>query len=79
MENVTDKVSDVTNRAGAAVSDTGSWIVQLVRDNPVAFALIGAGLGALAINLRKRPQPPYRPGYRDSQRHYSERDYGPGY
>lgn len=76
MENVSDTVSDVTQRAGAAVSDTGSWIVDLVRENPIAFALIGAGLGALALNTRQRQQPPYRSYYGDSRRRYTGPEYG---
>ncbi len=86
MENVSDKVSDVTQRAGMAVSDTGSWIVEMVRENPIAFALIGAGLGALALNNRQKQSWSSRPSYGDARRPYGNysgygsQEYGrPGY
>lgn len=89
MENVSDKVSDVTQRAGTAVSDTGSRMMNMIRENPVAFALIGAGLGALALNARQKKQWYERRAYGDytdgrrsysGYADYSGQDYGrPGY
>lgn len=75
MENVSDTVSDMSQRAGAAVSDTSSWIVDLVRENPIAFALIGAGLGALALNTRNR-QSSYGSPYSAGRRGYLGPEYG---
>lgn len=50
--NVTDAISDVSQRAGAAVSDTGSSIVQVIRENPLASTLVGVGLGMMLANAR---------------------------
>ena len=53
MSSVSDAVSDMTGRAGTAVSDTSSSAMQYIRDNPVPFALVGLGLGLLAMNKRR--------------------------
>jgi ElaB/YqjD/DUF883 family membrane-anchored ribosome-binding protein len=58
--NVSDKVSNVTQRAGTAVRDTSSSVVEFIRENPVAFALIGAGFGMLALNARRTETSIYR-------------------
>lgn len=47
MDNVSEKVSDVTRGASTAVKDTGSSIVETIRQNPIPFALIGVGIGML--------------------------------
>ena len=57
MSNVSDTVTNATERAGTAVMD--SSFVQYVRDNPVPFALIGIGAGMLALSTRRREQSPY--------------------
>jgi len=59
MANVSETVTDMTGRAGAAVTDTGSSVVQYIRENPVPFALVGIGLGMLAFNKRQVQQAPY--------------------
>ncbi len=56
MSSVSETVTDLSGRAGTAVSDTSSSAVQYIRDNPVPFALFGLGLGLLAMNKR-RSQP----------------------
>jgi ElaB/YqjD/DUF883 family membrane-anchored ribosome-binding protein len=57
MANVSETVTDVTGRAGAAV--TGSSAVQYIRENPVPFALVGIGLGMLALNTRRNEPASY--------------------
>ena len=59
MSSVSETVSDMTGRAGTAVSDSSSSVVQYIRENPVPFALLGIGLGMLAVNKR-RSEPAYR-------------------
>jgi ElaB/YqjD/DUF883 family membrane-anchored ribosome-binding protein len=56
MANVSETVTDMTGRAGAAVTDTGSTVVRYIRENPVPFALVGIGLGMLAFNKRQNQQ-----------------------
>ena len=60
MANVSETVSDVTGRAGAAVKDTGSSIRQYASENPFPLVLIGVGVGILAFNMRRKSQPSYR-------------------
>ena len=63
VSSVSETVSDVTDRASTAVRDTGSSLVQYIRENPIPFALVGLGVGMLTMN-RRRPQPQqgyYRP------------------
>jgi len=66
MANVSDTVSDLTERTGTAVRDSGSSLVQYIRDNPVSFAFIGIGAGMLAFSNRRRNEYSYG----------SRRDYG---
>ena len=42
VASVSETVSQVTGRAGEAVMDTSSSLVQYVRDNPIPFGLIGS-------------------------------------
>jgi len=53
MSSVSDAVTEMTGRAGTAVSESSSSAVQYIRDNPVPFALLGIGLGMLAMNKRQ--------------------------
>ena len=62
VSNVSETVSDVAGRAGTAVKDTSSSVAQYIRDNPMPFALIGIGIGMLAMNRRKRGPSAYAPG-----------------
>jgi len=59
MANVSETVTDMTGRAGAAVTDTGSTVVRYIRENPIPFALVGIGLGMLAFNKRQNQQASY--------------------
>jgi ElaB/YqjD/DUF883 family membrane-anchored ribosome-binding protein len=59
MSSVGEAVTDMTGRAGTAVSETSSSVVQYIRDNPVPFALLGMGLGMLAMNKRPTQQVSY--------------------
>jgi ElaB/YqjD/DUF883 family membrane-anchored ribosome-binding protein len=60
VSSVSEAVSDVTGRAGAAVKDSGSSVVQYILDNPIPFALVGIGLGMLTLNKRNTGQSSYR-------------------
>lgn len=62
MANVSETVTDMTGRAGTAVTETGSTLVQYIRENPVPFALVGIGLGMLAFNKRQNQQTSYKSG-----------------
>jgi ElaB/YqjD/DUF883 family membrane-anchored ribosome-binding protein len=53
MNRVSDTVGDATRDAGAAVRDTGSSIFGTIRNNPLPFALIGAGIGMLTWKRRR--------------------------
>jgi ElaB/YqjD/DUF883 family membrane-anchored ribosome-binding protein len=66
MANVSDTVSDLTERTGTAVKDSSSSIVQYIRDNPVSFAFIGIGAGMLAFSGKRKNDYSYG----------SRRDYG---
>ncbi len=52
VSNVSEAVTDMAGRAGTAVSDSSSSVVQYIRDNPVPFALLSIGVGMLAMNKR---------------------------
>ncbi len=52
VSSVSEAVTDVTGRAGTVVSESGSTVVQYIRDNPVPLTLLGIGLGMLAFNKR---------------------------
>ncbi len=54
MSSVSETVTDMTGRAGTAVSDTSSSVVKYIRENPVPFALVGIGLGMLAVSKRSK-------------------------
>jgi ElaB/YqjD/DUF883 family membrane-anchored ribosome-binding protein len=62
MSNVSDTVTNASERAGTAVKDTSSSVVQYIRENPVPFALIGIGAGMLALSTRRQEQLSYSRG-----------------
>lgn len=70
VANVSETVSDVTQRAGTAVRNSSSSFVEYVRENPVPFALLGIGVGMLAYNASKQ-----RPAYRSTLDSYPD-EYG---
>ncbi len=53
VSSVSETVSNVTGRTGTAVKDTGSSVVQYIRENPIPFALVGIGIGMLTLNRNK--------------------------
>jgi hypothetical protein len=59
MANVIEPLTDMTGRASAPLTDTGSTVVQDLRENPIAFALVGIGLGMLALNKLQNQQSSY--------------------
>jgi Protein of unknown function (DUF3618) len=75
------KVEDMANTAGAMVSDAGdtvreagSGIVDTITRNPIPAAMVGVGLGWLALS--RRPSSQYgRDGWRPA---YDHRSYGAG-
>jgi ElaB/YqjD/DUF883 family membrane-anchored ribosome-binding protein len=62
MSNVSETVTDMTGRAGTAVKDTSSSFMHYVRENPVSFALVGIGLGMLAMTSRRKEHSSYNTG-----------------
>jgi hypothetical protein len=63
MQNVGRSIGDVTGSVGRGLSDVtgnvgnalaGTGIVETVRRNPLPFALIGLGVGMLALQSRRR-------------------------
>jgi ElaB/YqjD/DUF883 family membrane-anchored ribosome-binding protein len=50
------RVKDMAKNAGEKASGAGRGIIEVVRDNPVALAMIGLGAGWLFMNSRKRSQ-----------------------
>jgi ElaB/YqjD/DUF883 family membrane-anchored ribosome-binding protein len=62
VSNVSETVTDITGRAGTAIKGGSSSFVQYIRDNPIAFALVGIGAGMLTLNARRREQSAYSPG-----------------
>ena len=84
MENVGEKVSEVTQpayeavgRAGTVVRETGSSVIDTIRRNPLPAALIGLGVGLLVINTRRDRADGYdyyEPGA-DDRDEYAEYDY----
>jgi ElaB/YqjD/DUF883 family membrane-anchored ribosome-binding protein len=63
MANVSDTVSEMTNRTGVAMRDSGSSLIDYVRENPVPLALVGLGLGMLAFSTRRTRTPTYDTTY----------------
>ena len=60
VSSVSETVSDMmASPTGTAVRDTSSSVVQYIRDNPIPFALLGIGLGMLAVNRRRTQPSPY--------------------
>ncbi len=59
VSSVSEAVTDATGRAGTTVRDTSSTVVQFIRDNPIPFALLGVGVGMLALNKQKSAGPSY--------------------
>jgi ElaB/YqjD/DUF883 family membrane-anchored ribosome-binding protein len=59
MSNVSETVTNATERAGTAVRDTSSSVVDYIRDNPVPFVLIGIGAGMLAMSGRAKERSRY--------------------
>ena len=53
VEKVMENVSESMGRAGTAVTETGSSIVETIRQNPLPAALIGLGVGMLIRNRNK--------------------------
>jgi ElaB/YqjD/DUF883 family membrane-anchored ribosome-binding protein len=62
VSNVSETVTDMTGRAGTAIKSSSA--VQYIRDNPIPFALVGIGMGMLALNTRKKEQSSYSTGRR---------------
>src|SRR3954447_26107387 len=62
VSNVSETVTDMTGRAGTAIKSSSA--VQYIRDNPIPFALVGIGMGMLALNSRKKEQSSYSAGRR---------------
>lgn len=56
------KVEHMVGSAQETVKETGSSLVETLRDNPVPTALVGIGLGWLLLNARARTS---RTSYRD--------------
>src|SRR5205823_5554891 len=71
MSNVSETVSNATQRAGTAVGDKGSSVAQFIRDNPIPFTLIGIGAGMLAVSTRRKERSPY-----DWRRNIENESYG---
>jgi len=59
MSNVSETVTNATERAGTAVRDTSSSVVDYIRENPVPFVLIGIGAGMLALTGRGKERSRY--------------------
>jgi hypothetical protein len=75
------KVEDMANTAGALVSDAGdtvreagSGIVDTITRNPIPAAMVGLGLGWLALS--RRPASPSRYGRQDWRPAYGDPMYG---
>ncbi len=61
VSSVGETVTDMTGRAGTAMSETSSSVAEYIRENPVPFALVGIGLGMLAMNKRRTEKSSYGP------------------
>lgn len=53
VEKAMENVSESIGRAGTAVSETGSSIIDTIRQNPLPAALIGLGVGMLVMNRNR--------------------------
>jgi hypothetical protein len=58
VENMANTAGAVVNDAGEAVREAGSGILETITRNPIPAALVGIGVGWLA--LARRPAPRYR-------------------
>jgi ElaB/YqjD/DUF883 family membrane-anchored ribosome-binding protein len=79
MDNVTDSINYATRKVGVAMED--SPIFTAIRENPMPFLLISAGVGILAMNKRNatskyRGERRYPPAYDAPERSYSGYDDG---
>lgn len=66
MEDVSDSVYTATRNVGIAIDD--SSILRTIRDNPVPFVLIGAGLGMLAMRKSRATRDSYQ--YNNTNQRY---------
>ena len=53
VEKVMENVGESMGRAGTAITETGSSIVDTIRQNPLPAALIGLGVGMLFMNRNR--------------------------
>jgi ElaB/YqjD/DUF883 family membrane-anchored ribosome-binding protein len=67
--------SQYASSAGETALDTGTDIVQLIRQNPIPAALVGLGLGWLYMN-RSSSGPDHRAHSRDQYRYPPDDRYG---
>ncbi|MBV9225887.1 MAG: DUF3618 domain-containing protein [Acidobacteriaceae bacterium] len=74
VSNVSEAVTDMTGRAGSAIKSSSA--VQYIRDNPIPFALVGIGMGMLALNARKKDQLSYSSGRKADFNVYSSSGMG---
>jgi ElaB/YqjD/DUF883 family membrane-anchored ribosome-binding protein len=77
------RVQDMASNIGDSARDTGSTLMDSIRQNPLPAALIGIGAGWLFMSARRtaaerdRWRSRYEPGYYDQgYGRYSSRDYG---
>ena len=76
MQNIGKSLSNVTGNVGNSLAGSGSSIVGTVRSNPLPFALIGLGVGLLALQSRRsssKSSPSYRYDY--DAGNYTEGEY----
>ncbi|MCA1604660.1 MAG: DUF3618 domain-containing protein, partial [Acidobacteria bacterium] len=59
-EKIMENVNETVGRAGTAVRETGSSIIDTIRQNPLPAALIGLGIGMLMMNRNQRRSGYYR-------------------
>ena len=74
VSNVSEAVTDMTGRAGTAIKSSSA--VQYIRDNPIPFALVGIGMGMLALNARKKEHSSYSSGRKADFNVYSSSGMG---
>lgn len=76
MQNIGKSLSNVTGNVGNTLAGSGSSIIGTVRSNPLPFALIGLGVGLLALQSRRsssKSSPSYRYDYEAGN--YTEGEY----